>query len=169
MTAERTYVPNMPPAALVTADDLLHMHIADKRVELVCGVLVVSEPPGYLHGEVTARLARILGNYAEAQTLGTVLAGDAGFKLAASPDTVRGPDVAFVRRERLPQPSPAGFAALAPDLVVEILSPGDRAGGRQGVLTVGEGISWMFFLGDSEPRLFQISFKIVDSLLAARK
>ena len=128
MTAERTYVPNMPPAALVTADDLLHVHIADKRVELVRGVLVVSEPPGYLHGEVTARLARILGNYAEAQALGTVLAGDAGFKLAASPDTVRGPDVAFVRRERLPQPSPAGFAALAPDLVVEILSSGDRAG-----------------------------------------
>ena len=128
MTAERTYVPNMPPAALVTADDLLRVHIADKRVELVRGVLVVSEPPGYLHGEVTARLARILGNHAEAQALGTVLAGDAGFKLAASPDTVRGPDVAFVRRERLPQPSPAGFAALAPDLVVEILSSGDRAG-----------------------------------------
>src|SRR5258708_36652405 len=118
----------MPPAALVTADDLLNVTTADKRVELVRGVLVVSEPPGYLHGEVTARLARILGNHAEAQALGTVLAGDAGFKLAASPDTVRGPDVAFVRRERLPRPSPTGFAALAPDLVVEILSPGDRAG-----------------------------------------
>jgi Uma2 family endonuclease len=97
-------------------------------VELVRGVLVVSEPPGYSHGEVTARLARILGNHADAHTLGTVLAGDAGFKLAANPDTVRGPDVAFVRRERVPQPSPPGFAALAPDLVVEILSPGDRAG-----------------------------------------
>lgn len=128
MPAEPSYVPNMPPAALVTAEDLLHMHIADKRVELVRGVLVVSEPPGYFHGEVTARLARILGNHVDARTLGTVLAGDAGFKLTVNPDTVRGPDVAFVRRERLPKPSPAGFAALAPDLAVEILSPGDRAG-----------------------------------------
>jgi Uma2 family endonuclease len=128
MPAERAYVPNMSPATLMTADELLHVNIPDKRVELVRGVLVVSEPPGYLHGEITARLARILGNYAEAQDLGQVLAGDAGFKLAADPDTVRGPDVAFIRRERLPHPSPMGYAALAPDLVVEVLSPSDRPG-----------------------------------------
>ena len=128
MPAERAYVPSMPPTTLMTADELLQVRIPDKHVELVRGVLVVREPPGYLHGEITARLARILGNYAEAHDLGRVLAGDAGFKLAVDPDTVRGPDVAFVRRERLPKPSPAGFAAFAPDSVVEILSPGDRAG-----------------------------------------
>jgi Uma2 family endonuclease len=128
MRAERAYVRKMPPTTLMTADELLQVRILDKRVELVRGVLVVSEPPGYLHGEITARLARILGNYVEAHDLGLVLAGDAGFKLAVDPDTVRGSDVAFVRRERLPKPSPAGFAALAPDLVVEILSSGDRAG-----------------------------------------
>ena len=43
-------------------------------------------------------------------------------------DTVRAPDVAFVSRERLPDPEPTGYAALAPDLVVEVLSPGDRPG-----------------------------------------
>jgi Uma2 family endonuclease len=126
--AERAYVPNMPPTGLVTADELLHAHFPHKRVELVRGVLVVSEPPGYRHGEIMAQLATILSNYADAHHLGRVLAGDAGFKLASNPDTVRGPDVAFVRRARLPTPSPTGFAALAPDLVVEILSPGDRAG-----------------------------------------
>jgi hypothetical protein len=41
---------------------------------------------------------------------------------------VRAPDVAFVRRERLSDPPPRGFAALAPDLVVEVQSPDDRPG-----------------------------------------
>jgi Uma2 family endonuclease len=36
--------------------------------------------------------------------------------------------MAFVRRERLPDPEPTGFPDLAPDLVVEVLSPGDRPG-----------------------------------------
>jgi Uma2 family endonuclease len=113
---------------LMTADELLHVHFPDKQVELVRGVLVVREPPGYLHGELTARIAKILIDHADANDLGRVLAGDAGFKLATDPDTVRGPDVAFIRRERLPHPSPVGFAAFAPDLVVEVLSPGDRPG-----------------------------------------
>jgi Uma2 family endonuclease len=36
--------------------------------------------------------------------------------------------VAFIRRDRLPDPEPLGFPDLAPDLVVEVLSPGDRPG-----------------------------------------
>jgi Uma2 family endonuclease len=113
---------------LMTAEELLHVDIPNKRVELVRGVLVVSEPPGYLHGEITARLAKVLSNFADARDLGRVLAGDAGFKLASDPDTVRGPDVAFIRRERLPHPSPRGFAGFPPDLAVEVLSPNDRPG-----------------------------------------
>ncbi len=38
------------------------------------------------------------------------------------------PDVAFVRQERIPDPEPRGYAELAPDLVVEVLSPDDRPG-----------------------------------------
>lgn len=41
---------------------------------------------------------------------------------------MRGADIAFVSWERLPQPSPVGFPPLGPDLVVEVLSPGDRPG-----------------------------------------
>jgi len=112
----------------MTADDLMHLHIPDKHVELVRGLLVVREPPGYRHGEITARLIKALIDYTDAHDLGRVLAGDAGFTLATNPDTVRGPDVAFIRRERVPHPSPAGYAAFAPDLVVEVLSPRDRPG-----------------------------------------
>ena len=55
MPAERSYVPDVP-TALMTADELLHAPIANKRTELVRGVLVVREPPGGLHGIATARL-----------------------------------------------------------------------------------------------------------------
>src|ERR687887_2829465 len=47
---------------------------------------------------------------------------------ATTPDTVRAPDVAFIARERMPPPGTMGYAALAPDLAVEVLSPGDRPG-----------------------------------------
>lgn len=128
MPTERAYVLGMSFAGPMTADELLRLHIPDKQVELVRGVLVVREPPGYLHGEITARLAYALMHYTVADRLGHVLVGDAGFKLENDPDTVRGPDIAFIRRDRLPHPVPVGYAPMAPDLVVEVLSPHDRPG-----------------------------------------
>jgi Uma2 family endonuclease len=59
---------------------------------------------------------------------GQIFAAETGFTLFRAPDTVRAPDIAFVRRERLPDPVPAGYLELAPDLVVEVLSPNDRPG-----------------------------------------
>jgi Uma2 family endonuclease len=88
----------------------------------------VREPPGFHHGEVVGRLAKLLIDHIDTHDLGRVVAGDTGFKLAANPDTVRGPDIAFVRRDRIPHPSPEGYAELAPDLSVEVLSPNDRPG-----------------------------------------
>ena len=44
------------------------------------------------------------------------------------PDTVRAADVAFLSTERFPDPRPEGYPAMAPDLVVEVLSPRDRPG-----------------------------------------
>ncbi len=118
----------MPKAVAVTADELLHLNLPDKRTELVGGVLVVREPAGYRHGEVAARLAQVLMDHVDRENLGRVLAAETGFKLASDPDTVRAPDVAFISRDRLPDPSPTGYAELAPDLVVEVLSPDDRPG-----------------------------------------
>ena len=127
MPAERAYVPKMP-ATLMTAEELLHTSIPDKRTELVRGVLVVREPPGGRHGSVTMNLALRLGNHVEREGAGQVFAAETGFALARGPDTVRAPDIAFVRRERLPEPIPVGFPEFAPHLVVEVLSPGDRPG-----------------------------------------
>jgi len=117
----------MSPPALLTADELQHVYVPDKRVELVRGLLVVRELPGMRHARVAMDLALALGAHVRAAALGRVYA-EAGFKLASNPDTVRGPDVAFIRRDRIPDPEPTGFAHFAPDLVVEVISPGDRAG-----------------------------------------
>jgi Uma2 family endonuclease len=126
MPAERAYVANMP-ATLMTAEDLLHASIPDKRSELVRGVLRVREPAGDRHGRVTMNLTIRIGTFVEQAGLGQLFAAETGFTLFRSPDTVRAADIAFVRRERLPEAA-LGYPELAPDLVVEVLSPGDRAG-----------------------------------------
>src|SRR5882672_2545517 len=124
MAAERAYVTGMSP--LVTAAELLHTNIPNKRTELVRGRLIVREPAGYNHGRVTMNLTVRLGAYVEGAGAGQLVAAETGFTLFRAPDTVRAPDVAFVRRERLPDPATTGFPEMAPDLVVEVLSPGDR-------------------------------------------
>src|SRR5438034_148683 len=156
MPAEPAYVPRMT-AALITADQLLHMSIPDKRVELVRGVLVVREPPGYQHGRVTAELARQLGNHVTASRIGQVVVGDTGFKIASDPDTVRGPDIAYIGEERVPAPHTLGFPVLGPDLVVEVLSPSDRPG--ETLAKVGdwlEGGTRLVWVIDPERRLARV-------------
>src|SRR2546428_4823943 len=128
MRAERAYVPNMSSPARMTADELLHVRIPDKRVELVRGSLVVREPPGYTHGRVTVSLAVRLAAHLENTGAPQVIVAETGFTLARNPDTVRGPDLAVLRRDQVPVPEPRGFLELGPDLVVEVLSPGDRPG-----------------------------------------
>ena len=128
MTAEPVYVPTMSStAALMTADELLHLNLPDKRTDLVRGKLVVREPAGWTHGVVAMKLGIKLGTHVERTDAGVVLAAETGFRLESDPDTVRAPDVAFVARDRIPE-APQGFPALAPDLAVEVLSPDDRPG-----------------------------------------
>jgi Uma2 family endonuclease len=116
------------PEALMTAEELLVLEVPNKCTELVRGRLLVREPPGFLHGKVALDLAFAIATYARASRLGIVLAAETGFKIADSPDTVRAPDVAFVAAARVPDPMPRGYAALAPDLAVEVLSPSDGPG-----------------------------------------
>jgi len=138
-----------PPSAagVLTADELLYLHLPDKQVELVRGKLIVREPPGYQHGLVALSLARLLANYAHDHNLGVVVAAETGFRLFSNPDTVRAADAAFIGRERAPEPPPRGYLALAPDLVVEVVSPSDRPGEVQGKvsdwLTAGSRVVWV--------------------------
>ena len=112
----------------MSADELLRLKIPEARRELVRGELIVREPAGFRHGDIAARLLIAVGTFVESRSLGRVFTAETGFRLRTNPDTVRAPDVAFVRRDRLPDPPPRGYAAIAPDLVIEVLSPDDRPG-----------------------------------------
>ncbi len=118
----------MTTAGLMTAEQLLSEQPPHKRTELVHGRMIVREPAGYRHGRVAADLSYVIQQHVKANDLGVVYAAETGFVLARDPDTVRAPDVAFISVKRLPEPEPSGYAELAPDLVIEVLSPEDRPG-----------------------------------------
>lgn len=115
-------------SSLMTSEELQRLSLPDKHVELVRGRLLVAEPPGSWHGRISARLALRVGEYVQRHALGDIFAQDTGFKIAADPDTVRAPDLAFVARERMSLVARRGYAEMGPDLVVEVVSPDDRPG-----------------------------------------
>jgi Uma2 family endonuclease len=95
--------------------------------ELVEGRIVQMSPTRWRHGKVLRRLARSLDEFVEAHDLGEIYVGDVGFVLRRDPDTVRGPDLAFVRKERVAAVEASEtFSEVMPDLCAEILSPSDR-------------------------------------------
>ena len=95
--------------------------------ELIQGELIRMSPTGYDHGRISSKIDRALGNFVESHKLGQVLTSEAGFIIASNPDTVRAPDVAFVRADRDPPGGQKKYFPGAPDLAVEVLSPDDRA------------------------------------------
>jgi Uma2 family endonuclease len=111
---------------LITAEKLLAMPDDGFRYELVRGELRKMPPAGSEHGYLAMRIASRLERHADANGLGRVYAAETGFKLASDPDTVRAPDTAFVSRERVEEAGRvAGYWPGAPDLAVEVVSPGD--------------------------------------------
>ena len=113
---------------LMTAEELWARPDDGMRHELVEGELRTMSPTGLEHGEYEHSLAYRLGQWLEEHPSGRLAVGEAGFRLRRDPDTVRAADVAFVRAERLPGAAlPRAYFEGAPDLAVEIVSPGDTA------------------------------------------
>jgi Uma2 family endonuclease len=112
---------------ITTADQLFQASDLG-RCELLRGELIMMSPAGSRHGMIAARISGLLWDFVEPRSLGTVFGAETGFRIASNPDTVRAPDVAFIRRERLAEGLPDGFFPGPPDLAVEVLSPNDRAG-----------------------------------------
>ena len=110
----------------VTADELLHMPDDGFRYELVRGELRRMAPAGSEHGRIAVRITWRLARHVEENRLGTVYAAETGFRLGTDPDTVRAPDVAFVSRDRVEAVGEVeGYRPEAPQLAVEVVSPGD--------------------------------------------
>lgn len=114
------------PGTLMTAEQLYDLPDRDKKYELVRGELRIGEPPGHVHGVLAVEIASRLTAYVRPRKLGVVTV-ESGYVLARGPDTVRGPDVSFIRRDRRPSAERAHLFVEGPaDLGIEIVSPGDR-------------------------------------------
>ncbi|MCS7056921.1 MAG: Uma2 family endonuclease [Thermoflexales bacterium] len=109
--------------AIRSVDDMYHVPRDGQKYELIEGALVVS-PAGMQHEEVGAELLFLIRSFLAKERLGKVFGSSVGYQLAER--VLLSPDVSFVRTERLPRgSSPEGFGRFAPDLAVEIISPGD--------------------------------------------
>src|ERR1700674_1115764 len=119
----------MDTTALLSADDLFLPELAEPDLphELWRGELRLVTPASGPHGAVCSRLLGAMAQHVYPRNLGALFTEGTPFLLERGPDTVLCPDVAFVARERLPPGGLAGrFMELAPDLAIEVLSPGDR-------------------------------------------
>jgi Uma2 family endonuclease len=127
----------------ITEGDLLRLG-ADVWAEVVNGELILTWPErgvrggestmgpvGFLHGIIAGNVYDALKPFVVAHKLGYVLADGVIYILSAEEESIRSalvPDVSFVRKGRLPsgydlaRPFPG-----APDLAVEVISPGDAA------------------------------------------
>ncbi len=119
----------MGTETLLTAADLLDLDLPypDLPHELWRGVLHTVTPASWKHGMIVSRVTFFLAQHVLAHGLGEVFSEATGFLLERGPDTVLCPDVSFVAKDRLAGCRPESpFAELAPDLAVEVLSPGNR-------------------------------------------
>lgn len=97
------------------------------RLELARGRVVREPGPGPLHGHIAGRFYRLLWEVGEKPGRGLVFF-DTAFALSREPATVRIPDAAFVSAERVPEEGlTQRFWELAPDIVVEVISPSNGA------------------------------------------
>ncbi len=113
---------------LVTAEELLAMPADGFHYELIEGEIKKMSPAGIVHGLVGGQLVGLLSHHVMLNRLGALLIAEPGFRLSRDPDTVRVPDIAFIRSARLRRrAAPEGFWPGAPDLAIEIVSPNDTA------------------------------------------
>jgi Uma2 family endonuclease len=114
-----------PLAVGLSVDEFMAYDTPDGKAELVRGELRMTPSPGGRHGIVIGLLIARLVVYVEGRKLGRIFS-NAGFELLELPRTLRAPDVAYVRANRLPAGGIAdGPMRLAPDLVVEVISPSE--------------------------------------------
>jgi Uma2 family endonuclease len=115
------------PEVLLTAEQFGERPDPGYPEELVRGRIVRMPPPKPRHGEICITVGRILGNFVADHALGRVLGNDSGVITERGPDTLRGADIAFYSYDRVPKgPLPNQYLDVAPELVVEVLSPDDR-------------------------------------------
>ena len=112
--------------SLLTATDLWNMPGHGEGYELVLGELRPMPPSGQEHSIIGLDLATMLNAFVKSNKLGKITGADGGYILHKAPDTVRAPDIGFVKVDRLPNgKATQKYFPGPPDLAVEIISPHD--------------------------------------------
>ena len=83
-------------------------------------------PNGYAHGIGEMKLSKKLGRFVEEHDLGQVMTGEVGIFIRRNPDTVKAADVIFISKNRFERLRSTTYLDVAPEIVVEIISPTDR-------------------------------------------
>jgi Uma2 family endonuclease len=115
------------PKTVFTPEELLLLPDA-VNYELVDGNLV-ERHMGSESSAIAMAIGIILGTFVKARRAGHLFTTDCGYQCFPNqPGKVRKPDISFVATGRLPaERVPQGYMTIAPDLAIEVLSPGDLA------------------------------------------
>jgi Uma2 family endonuclease len=107
----------------ITEEELMRLPDDGFLYELVDGRLAGQPCKSFLAGIITVNIVGLMGLYVRGHGIMTL--GKAGFRMANG--NIRVPSTSYTRKERFPGGhSPDGFADLAADLCVEIISPSER-------------------------------------------
>ena len=78
------------------------------------------------HAGIEHNFSLELGIYLREHKSGKARAGEAGIYIQRNPDIVRGADVLYISNKRYAQKKSEGALDVAPELIIEIMSPNDR-------------------------------------------
>jgi Uma2 family endonuclease len=116
----------MATTATITLAEFARMPDDGALHEIDAGELLIMTRPNARHGSLQVRMSRLIDEFVQRGKLGRVFS-ESGFILGRHPEILRGPDIAYVRMERLKDVPDDGWPEMGPDLVVEIVSPSDTA------------------------------------------
>ena len=128
-----------PRVEMLSADDWLALPDAHRHHELMAGHLTLVQSPDLRYDLIASDLTRAIRRAMSSSEKGGMVVSQTGFVVSASGEdqTVLVPALAFISAERLARESltasaPVGMHAgallrMAPDVVVEIASPSQRA------------------------------------------
>ena len=116
------------PEGTFTIEEFKRLPLEGRRWELLDGKVVQMEPHGLETSAVTASLLYFIGSHARNTDLGIVLDAGCGYRCWPGRETVRVTDGSFTRHETIPADRDGrDFPHWAPDLIVEVFSPFERA------------------------------------------
>ncbi|MCM3905828.1 MAG: Uma2 family endonuclease [Pyrinomonadaceae bacterium] len=150
---------------LMTITDLEAMPDDGNRYEVIEGELFVSCAPDLTHQQISGNIHYLIRSYLEENAIGFVIATP-GLFLTELSGVI--PDIVFFRHERSQDIISGERLTAAPDLVVEILSPGaenirrDRIAKRQLYARHGVAEYWMV---DPEKRALEV-YRLQEGALA---